>query len=178
MAARRLPLRKKREQSHLQGEESEGWSDWKMAIVPSIFPLIVEGRNLELRGPNQVGFICSSIRNAFPDEANCCGIYEWSADGTLLDKPDHVVYVGSTCRGKPGALRGRILEYCRDGSHNEHLMNDALRSRGYGLWVRVKTVEGSHPSRKDAEDMENDLLDRYDYAWNITNNRRMRDILP
>ncbi len=177
MAAYRRPLRKKREESRFQGEESEGWSDWELAMVPSIFSTIVEGRNLESRGPSQVGFIWSSIRNAFPDEARHCGIYEWSADGTLLDKPDHAVYIGSTCRGKPGALRGRILEYCRDGSHNEPLMNDALR-RGYTLWVRVKTVKGRHPSRKDAEDMENELLDRYDYAWNIRNNGRMRDILP
>ena len=44
-------------------------------------------------------------------------------------------------------------------------MNEALR-KGYELWVRVKTSEG----RNNAEDMENKLLEKYDYAWNIRKN--------
>ena len=163
-----------RENSHLS---AAGWSNWEIAMVP---PNVV-GNNLEPRGPNQVGSICSSIRSAFPSMAQHCGIYEWRAKGTLLGQPNYAVYIGSTCRDKPGALRGRILEYCNNGSHKVHLMNDALR-RGYQLWVRVKIVEGSHPSREKAENMENTLLATYDYAWNIrnnnTNNGNARNILP
>ena len=134
------------------------------------------GRNLEPRGENQVGFMCSSIRKAFPDKAQHCGIYEWRGKGTLDDQPNYVVYIGSTCRGKRGGLRRRILEYCTNGSHKKDLINDAL-GRGYELWVRVKT-SGGHASRKNAEDMENELLDKYDYAWNIRNNGGIRHILP
>ena len=116
----------------------------------------------------------SSIRNTFPNEAEHCGIYEWQArfDG----QPNRVLYVGSTCRGKAGALRDRILEYCRNGSHKKDLINDALR-RGYELWVRVKISQARHNCRKDAERMENELLAEYNYAWNIRNNA-VRSILP
>lgn len=148
-----------------------GWSDWEKALVPL-------DDDLEHRGkPKQVGLMCSSIKDAFPCEAECCGIYEWKAVGTFHGQPDHVVYIGSTCRSKPGALRHRILEYCTNGSHNKELINEAL-NRGYELWVRVKIVNEWLPSKEDAEDMENDLLDRYDYAWNVRNNGRIRDVLP
>lgn len=155
-----------RENSRLPVAE---WSVWRRAMVP---PESV-GCNLEPRGPNQVGFICSSIRNAFPDQAEHCGIYEWQARGTLHRQPNHVVYVGSTCSCKPGSLRGRILEYCTNGSHKDDLINDALR-RGYELWVRVKSAR----DREMAEDLENDLLDHYNYAWNVRYNGVLRRILP
>lgn len=152
-----------------------GWSHWEQAMVPL-------DRGLDHRGnPDQEGLMCSSIKTAFPIEAKCCGIYEWAAVGTFLGQPDHVVvYVGSTCRDKPGALRRRILEYCNNGSHNKDLINEALE-RGYEFWVRVKIVTGCHPYKEDAEvaeDMENKLLDRYDYAWNVRRNGRVRNILP
>ena len=51
---------------------TEGWSVWKEAMVP---PRTV-GHNLQPRGQNQVGFICSSITDDFPGEAQYCGIYE------------------------------------------------------------------------------------------------------
>ncbi len=163
-----VPQRKWRESSHLP---TAGWSEWSRAMVPPN----VEGKNLEPRGANQVGFICSSIRTAFPDKAQHCGIYEWAAVGPLPGRL--VVYLGSTCRGKPGALRGRILEYCNNGSHKANLINDAL-SRGYELCVRVKIIEGNHPSRIGAEAVENALLATYDYAWNIRlNNGQIRYIL-
>jgi len=168
MAANR---RQKRERSHLP---IAGWSHWEQAMVPTFR----EGVD-EPRGPGQDGFMCSSIRTAFPDQARHCGIYEWAAVGTLRGQPDNrvVVYIGSTCRDKPGALRRRILEYCTNGSHKEDLINEALH-RGYELWVRVRIVEGSNPSRKNAEAMENEFLARYDYAWNTRNNGHIRDILP
>ncbi len=138
---------------------TKGWSDWERALVPL-------DDDLEYRcDRDEVGLICSSIRNAFPD---CCGIYEWKAVGTFEGQPEHVVYAGST-----GRLRHRILEYCTDGSHKEELIYQALR-RGYELWVRIKIVKRS----RHAEDREDDLLDEYDYAWNKTRNGKIRDILP
>ena len=91
------------------------------------------------RGQGQVGFICTHIRSAFPDEARYCGIGEWRAKGTLVYKSIYIVYVGSTCRSKPGALRGRINEYCMDGLYKD-LMNEALTvmSLSYGLVLRSR----------------------------------------
>ena len=155
-----------RENSHLP---TAGWSIWRRAMVPSQSA----SYNLEPRGPSQVGFICSSIRSAFPDQAEHCGIYEWQARGVLHRQPNHVVYIGSTCSRKPGLLRGRILEYCTNGSHKVDLINDALR-RGYELWVRVKSTQ----DRETAEDLENELLDHYNYAWNVRCNGGLRRILP
>lgn len=42
-----------RENSRLQGKQSEGWSKWTRAIVPADS----NARNLESRGPDQVGLM-------------------------------------------------------------------------------------------------------------------------
>ena len=141
-----------------------GWQEWVKVMVPPN----VGGNNINRRGANQVGSRCTDITTAFPE---CCGIYEWRA--TRRGR-NYVVYVGSTCRGKEGALRQRINEYCTNGSHKENLINDALR-RGYELWVRVKT--SYKKTKEHAEKMENELLERYNYAWNVRNNA-IRKILP
>ena len=156
-----------RETSNLTAELSRDWGEWVKAMVPPND----RGRNLERRGGDQVGFICTQIRTAFPE---CCGIYEWRATRTLRRRSHYVVYVGSTCRAKRGGLRKRINEYCTNGSHKENIINDALR-RGYQLWVRVKTSR--RKTKEDAENMENELLERYNYAWNVRNNT-IRNILP
>ena len=70
------------------------------------------------RRQNKVGFYCLSIKDAFPDQAEHCGIYEWAAR-LPGEQNIRVVYVGSTCRSKRGSLRDRILEYCRNGSHKK-----------------------------------------------------------
>ena len=165
MAAYRLI----REVSRLQGENAKGWSNWVKAMVPPN----ATGRNLEPRGQNQVGFISLGIRNAFPNEVRRCGIYEWQA--RKQGQPNRVVYVGSTCKDRD-SLRRRIKEYYQYQSHKEVLINEALR-RGYELWVRVKPSGGPAP-RQHARNMENALLAKYDYAWNIRNNEGIRDILP
>ena len=131
-----------REISHLQESQAQDQTNWVKAMVPPN----AEGNNLEPSGQVPVGFLYTNIRAAFPDEARYRGIYEWRAKGTLVHQPIYIVCVGSTCKGKPGALRGRINEYCTDGSHEEDLMNEAL-TEGYELWVRVKTSEG----KDDAE---------------------------
>ena len=144
---------------------SKGWSPWIRAMVP---PYYNASQNLQRRGPNQFGFISSSITNAFPILAGHCGIYEWGAKRPLLGQTKiRVVYVGSTCRVKPGALKSRIQSYCRDGSHKEDLINAALL-KGYELWVRVKPIRANR--KLNAERMENKLLATYDYAWNERNN--------
>lgn len=141
----------------------EGWSDWSKAMVP--FRYNANGVKKRTRG-NQ-GYIVRDIKRAFPYKATKCGIYEWKAK-----KPrgiSAVVYIGSTCRRKPGSLRDRIKEYCNNGSHKAALINDALH-RGYTLLVRVKVAR----STENAEELENALLDRYDYAWNERRNGDIR----
>ena len=127
------------------------------------------GLTLKRRAPGNKGFILRDIETAFPHQSQRCGIYEWMAQKRSRSV---VVYVGSTCRKKPGALRRRIKEYCRDGSHKSWLINGALR-RGYTLLVRVKIAN----SEKKAEELENALLKKYDYAWNKRRNGRKRYIL-
>ena len=156
---RRKPLRE-----NVRSTIIKNWSRWFKAMVPSRFD------GVKNRAPGKRGYLVRAIERSFPDEARRCGIYEWKAE-----KPGRrsvVVYVGSTCRAKSGALRARINEYSRHGSHKYKLINDALR-RGYTLLVRVKVAR----SRKKAEELENALLDRYDYAWNERRNEDIRHIL-
>jgi len=102
-----------RENSHLQGEQSRGWSAWMRAMVPPDS----NRRNLEPRGPSHDRYMSTSIETALGDLAELCGIYEWKAKETLPDQPNNVVlYVGSTCvRRKPQKLRSRIIRYCKYG---------------------------------------------------------------
>ena len=98
-------------------------------------------------------------------------------NGGLFDRTSEkidVVYVGSTCtrHGICKKLRSRILGYCNHGSHKKHQINQAL-GRGYTLEVRYKKAKNEN----DAKKQENDLLDKYDYAWNKRRNGSMRDIL-
>ena len=90
------------------------WSDWELAMIPS---KPSSRRGFERRGENQDGWIHSSIKDAFDGQAQRCGIYEWQA--RRFDQPNRVVYVGSTCPGKAGGLRKRILQYCTNGSHKQ-----------------------------------------------------------
>lgn len=130
-------------------------------------------RNLEKRGQRQVGYTKSNIRDSLGRAGKNCGIYEWQA--TRDRQPNTVVYVGSTCPrgGSCPRLRNRIIGYCTDGNHKMDLINDALRKR-YELWVRFKRAENVEQARN----RENELLARYDYAWNIRNNDDIRNILP
>lgn len=167
MASKRL----KRESNNLQGSHSHAWTDWVRAIVPNEERYFDRARNC-----GHIGFMRTNMRAAFPKRTlEMCGIYEWKAVGTFEHQPEYVVYVGSTCRGKPGSLEQRIKEYCLMGSHKHDFINKALRE-GYELWVRVKTSASNE--EEDAEDMENKLLEKYNYAWNKRNNGKIRDILP
>lgn len=121
-------------------------------------------RPLERRGPYQVGQMKSDILN-YEEMEDLCGIYEWRA--TQADQPNTVVYVGSTCtrNAQFDLLRNRIFRYCKYGNHKRDLINDALR-RGYELWARVKHAD----NEENAKQMENALLELYDYAWNKRRN--------
>lgn len=121
-------------------------------------------RKLGKRGPFQVGRMKSDILD-YEEIEDLCGIYEWRA--TQPDQPNTVVYVGSTCtrNAQFDLLSNRIFRYCKYGNHKRDLINDAL-SRGYELWVRVKYAD----NEKNAKQMENALLESYDYAWNKRQN--------
>lgn len=160
---------KYREISHLQGDEAHGWSDWIWAMAPEN---TLRQNNLKPRGKNREGFVNSkftdSLRQANPNVAELCGIYEWK----LTDKDGanpSVVYVGSTCPDKPGPgpwyLNNRIVAYTKHGHHKAELINDALK-RGYELSVRFKTAL----AQEEASRMENALLGKYNYPWNIRDN--------
>ena len=95
-------LSRLREESRLP---VQGWSEWEKAMVPSDD----QSKNLEEREGNHVGFFCSGIRTSFPDKAQCCGVYEWRAKGTKFGQPNHVVYVGCTCRGNERSLGQEIM---------------------------------------------------------------------
>lgn len=125
------------------------------------------------RGKNQEGFIWKNILEEGTIPCNLCGIYE--SRTVRQHQPNRVVYVGSTCtrRGRFDCLQNRIRRYCSTGNHKTALINDALR-RGYTLEVRYKVAN----DEEDAKTQENELLEKYNYAWNIRNNNALRDILP
>ena len=128
-------------------------------------------KHLEVRGQGQEGYINLAV--ALGDVGNNCGIYEWRA--TRNDQPNRVVYVGSTCPrgGLCPRLKKRIIGYCTNGNHKNHLITDALR-KGYELWVRYKLAKNV----ENARGLENELLEKYDYAWNKRSNGVIRGILP
>lgn len=161
-----------RELSTLQGYEEFGWSDWFIGMAST------PGRqtgNFIPRGANQVGFKNSSLAHELQQAGvSFCGIYEWSAvkyefypDGR--SRPSlRVVYVGSTCRRNHQQcqpMQNRIVAYTSTGNHKKDLINAALE-RGWELWVRFKNAT----DEDQAKAMENALLGRYNYAWNIRNN--------
>lgn len=156
--------RRPRESSNLTGERSRGWSRWMEAMVYE------EQNNFIGRG-NRIGY---KLQNLVVPNGNCCGIYEWRAkrDG----QNPIIVYVGSTCR-EGDSLQQRIEEHCSLNTHKVLLINTALR-RGYNLQYRTKSVDFGDNDLVRAQDLENELLDKYDYAWNQRRNGNVRDILP
>ena len=158
-----MPLYPKlREKSRLK---RKGWSSWVRAMVPY---LPQESQHCFEKRNGNTGYLCKNVKKAIPEY---CGIYEWRAKGTSDDQPNVVVYVGRSSGGQDFGLRERILEYCTNGSHKDQLINDALE-KGFELWVRTKRAK----SPDDAENKEKELLDKYNYAWNISNNG-LRDVL-
>ena len=160
------PFRETNNLVPFQGQGS--WSQWRRAMVPT------SSGYTENRGPGQVGYMWSNIRNELNGAAGFCGIYEFQVRGGTQSA---VVYVGSTCPrqadgGQCRRLKNRIINYCRHGNHKADLINYALSS-GYELWVRYKQAG----SPEEAQAWENALLAMYDYAWNVRNNGDIRPVL-
>ena len=161
-----FPPKPFRETNNLVPFQGQGpWSQWMRAMVP------ISSRFTENRGPGQVGYMWSNIRNELNGVVGLCGIYEFQVNGGTQSA---VVYVGSTCprqadSGQCRRLKNRIINYCRHGNHKADLINYALSS-GYELWVRYKQAG----SPEEAQAWENALLAMYDYAWNVRNNGNIR----
>ena len=103
--------------------------------------------------------ILTTAPGLYYDVGSGCGIYEWQARKVEnCNETKIVLYIGSTSNvHHESSLKDRVKEYCTNGSHKADLINDAL-TKGYELWFRVKSA----PDRQAAEDLENELLDRYD----------------
>ncbi len=67
------------------------------------------------------------------------------------------VYVGET-----GNEKKRLSDYARHGSHLAHIIAQDIK-KGYSLYYRAQAML----SKKDAKRMQNNLLQRFQYAWNI-----------
>lgn len=119
--------------------------------------------------------ILSNVPGLCYDVGSGYGIYEWQAKKVEnSNETKIVVYIGSTSKAYPeSSLRDRVIELYTNGSHKADLINYTLIT-GNELWFRVKRAQ----DRQTAEDKDNDLLDRYDYAWNVKRNGDLRRILP
>lgn len=153
----------------LEEDENHGWSDWIWAMVPKVTQqttnvAVVKRENRHLGYRNAT--LSTELEQAFEGGCDPCGIYEFGAI-----QPDkrkiRVVYVGSTCvrNDRCPSLKNRIVDYTKHGNHKKDEINEAMR-RGYTLLVRFKPAQ----DKSEAKRMENELLDKYNYAWNVRNN--------
>jgi hypothetical protein len=131
------------------------WSNWHEVMVPGKDLEGYKNRNLDHEGSY-------NLREDYPAKG-VCGIYEWKVE---REGDEKVVYVGSSCN-QGQSMKGRIVEYCQDGSHDpaRGLINDALR-KGYKLHLRYKKYNGVVQSGQ----AEIFLLKKYNYAWNERKN--------
>lgn len=72
------------------------------------------------------------------------------------------VYVGETANE-----RKRVIAYASHGSHLSEIIKSHLRQR-WTLWYRATAMR----TKADAVAMQNRLLGRFDYDWNILLNTR------
>ena len=134
------------------------WSGWQKLIVPERGL----GRDYKDRSKGHVG---SYRKGRYLPGDGVCGIYEWKMVNPDVEEDSHIVYLGSSCSKGNAPLRNRILQYCKNGSHKREEINDALR-KGYVLYVRYRQFQGND----EANEAENYLLGKYNYAWNEHNN--------
>jgi len=69
----------------------------------------------------------------------------------------HVVYIGETSNEKK-----RVVAYASHGSHLSEIIHSHLKD-GWHLWYRAR----SSTSKVEAVEIQNNLLARKDYDWNI-----------
>jgi hypothetical protein len=74
----------------------------------------------------------------------------------------HIVYVGETLNEKR-----RVAAYARHGSHLSEIIDRHLRD-GWHLHYRARAVS----SKRAAVAMQDNLLARWEYDWNIQLNER------
>ncbi|XP_045160569.2 uncharacterized protein LOC123525524 [Mercenaria mercenaria] len=139
-------IRSKREDvydNNLPGE----WSKWSKIMKPGE----VE-QDWEWRDEKFIGFKVKNLDGIFRDDY---GVFELA-----VEKPDRdtIVHVGK------GKVLSELKKYCKintDGSYNSVQISDALAKR-CSILVRYRDVQ----SKQDAEDVEQYLVDRYEYPWN------------
>ncbi|MHA1682706.1 MAG: GIY-YIG nuclease family protein [Promethearchaeota archaeon] len=109
------------------------------------------------------------------------GVYELRIDFPFYNIQE-VVYVGHSNR----SLFNRINQYCKNGSHKAKWINRLLAA-GFSISVRYRVVH-SHDVNDDsisvtysedgnfrtAQELEKIYLNRYDYALNVSDNKRSR----
>lgn len=154
---------------------SSSWSSWECIVKP--------GRSIQrdwITRKTTTGQILANeakVRHLFPDGIiNSFGVYELKVQ---KGNRDVVVYVGSSA-DKFNLINGLKVEFflfqiiydCCIGETNGDLITDVLLM-GYSVYARAKRSDPDENvrARKD----KNELLDRYDYAWNSSS--ALRDIL-
>ncbi|XP_013390606.1 uncharacterized protein LOC106159000 [Lingula anatina] len=168
--------------------DDPAWSEWLPAMIPStlrawfpmtednlIYHTLWEEEELRQR-PNYKSYYCDSVRESLRGKR--CGIFEL---GIKIGDTYAAVYLGSTLRhpkrNYTDALRHRIEEFLQNSKNPKAKEIEAALSSQFALYVRYKEIkkpEGDVTTNKDentwAENAENDLLDSYDYAWNVRRN--------
>ena len=138
------------------------WTKWR--TIMSINPIEGLGQYKDRSG-EAIGLKYTEQLNAFQDD---CGIYELRIvlNSRRGQQKIIVVYVGSSC-GTGKGVRSRLKDYARDGSHKKRYINAALKN-GAIIEARAKTTDAC--DKKTSGEWENELLEKYDYVWNIRNN--------
>ena len=157
------------------------WSVWREAMVPHNVgignPKLYAVRSVPAGFQKQHYYNQNTrqqLARRCPERANCSGIYEL---GVGNNNRGAVVYIGSTHRRAGRSIYKRISEYLTDGSHISEIIQRAL-GKGFKIYVRWMKIKpylvGNR--RKLAEELENDYLRRYNYAWNDRENDGRREI--
>lgn len=100
-------------------------------------------------------------RHWYPEELDWDGpaCYELAIGG-LRGGRKEIVYVGETSNEKR-----RVAAYAQHGSHLSQVIRRHLRD-GWHLFYRGCATR----SKRSAVEMQDNLLDRWDYPWNISLN--------
>ena len=87
------------------------------------------------------------------------------------------MYIGSTHRRAGRSIYKRISEYLTNGSHKRKIIQRGLDKgfKIYGRWMKMSPYHVGD-RRKLAEELENDYLRYYNYAWNFRDNDGRREI--
>ena len=152
--------KKLRENSNLQFPQGQHWSTWKRAMVP-----LYNGTNTVNRHQNQAGFIWKYI--LYDGNLRMASYSTGPAKSSRL-RWKHVLKLWPLWT----TAKQNIVGYCSHGNHKADLINDAL-TRGYTLEVRYNQAW----NETQARELENELLDMYDYAWNVRRNGNIRAVL-